>query len=232
MNEIAKKIVLNAGSGVSQFGRPPAVFAPERWREVRLDKDPGTQPDIVGSFVDMRGKIDDGRLDAIYCSHAIEHLHAHEVIPAFREFRRVLKPDGFALVTCPDLAAIARQLLAHGAEAIAYQSPAGPIRAIDMLFGHSQSIAEGRVTMAHKTGFTAPRLARVALAAGFAQVRAIEGGNFDLWAILLAPGASAAEIAPMFAGTNLARLFDEDAHKELPHAGAVSSAPARGQAAV
>ena len=70
----------------------------------------------------------DACFDALYSSHAIEHLYAHEVIPALREFLRVLKPDGFALVTCPDLAAIARQLLDGGAEGIAYQSPAGPIR--------------------------------------------------------------------------------------------------------
>jgi hypothetical protein len=155
----------------------------------------------------MSGVVGDRRFDALFCSHAIEHLYAHEVIPALREFLRVLKHEGFALVTCPDLAAIASHLLTHGAEAIAYQSPAGPIRPIDMLFGHGLSIADGRVSMAHKTGFTAQRLARTAQAAGFGEVRIIEGGAFDLWAVLLAPGASAAEIAGAFDGTELSGLF-------------------------
>jgi hypothetical protein len=124
-----------------------------------------------------------------------------------REFRRILKPDGFALVTCPDLSAIARQLLQHGAESIAYNSPAGPIRPIDMLYGHAQSISNGRVMMAHRTGFTAQRLARVALASGFTEVRAIEGSCFDLWASLTGPYAPVAAIAAMFAGSELASLF-------------------------
>lgn len=210
MTEVQKKRVLNAGSGVSGSGRLPPSFSPDKWQEIRLDIDPGTQPDIVASFADMRGTVGDGSFDALYSSHSIEHLYAHEVIPAFREFRRVLKPDGFALVTCPDLASIARHLLQHGAESIAYESPAGPIRPIDMLYGHSQSIAEGRRAMAHRTGFTAPRLARIALVSGFTEVRAIEGGLFDLWVILMGPQASPAEIAPIFAGSDLARLFAQN----------------------
>lgn len=207
MNQSVRKSVLNAGSGPANSNRLHPAFTPEKWAEVRLDVDPRTQPDLLGSFADMRGAVGDARFEALFCSHAIEHLYAHEVIPAFREFLRVLKPEGFALVTCPDLAAIARHLLTHGAEAIAYQSPAGPIRPIDMLFGHSQSIADGRISMAHNTGFTAQRLARTAQAAGFGEVRIIEGGAFDLWAVLLAPGASVAEIAGAFDGTELRELF-------------------------
>ena len=116
MNDPGKKKVLNAGCGAAGGGRVASIFRPTLWHEVRLDIEPGTRPDIVGSFADMRGLVADGCFDALYSSHAIEHLYAHEVIPALREFLRVLKPDGFALVTCPDLAAIARQVLDGGAE--------------------------------------------------------------------------------------------------------------------
>jgi SAM-dependent methyltransferase len=206
MNDPGKKQVLNAGSGAAGAGRVASVFPPALWNEVRLDIEPRTRPDIVGSFADMRGAVADARFDALYSSHAIEHLYAHEVIPALREFLRVLKPDGFALVSCPDLAAIARQLLDGGAEGIAYQSPAGPIRPIDMLYGHSESIGAGHIAMAHNTGFTAPRLGRVALASGFAEVRVIEGANFDLWALLLGPRASLEKIAPLIVGPEIAEL--------------------------
>src|SRR5665213_540831 len=39
-----------------------------------------------------------------------------------------------------------------------YTSPAGPITPLDMLFGHSDSIASGHLYMAHKTGFTCASL--------------------------------------------------------------------------
>jgi SAM-dependent methyltransferase len=207
MPEVPKMRVLNAGCGAPRPGGLPPSFPPASWDEVRLDVDAETRPDIIASLDDMRRVIPDASFDAVFSSHAVEHLYAHQVIPAFREFRRVIKPDGFALVTCPDLTAISRFILEHGAEAVAYQSPAGPIRPIDMLFGHGRSIGEGRVAMAHRTGFTAPRLARIALETGFKEVRATPGPFFDIWAILLGPQASEAAIAPMFASSDLSRLF-------------------------
>lgn len=207
MSEVQKKRFLNAGCGASVLGNLPAFFSPDTWDEVRLDIDPATRPDIIASLADMRRVIPDASFDAIYSSHAVEHLYAHEVIPAFREFRRVIKPDGFALITCPDLLAISRFIVQHGAEEVAYPSPAGPIRPIDMLFGHGRSIGEGRLAMAHHTGFTGARLARVAIESGFREVRAAEGRFFDLWTLLLGPQASEAAVAPMFDGTDLARLF-------------------------
>ena len=217
MTDQTPKLVLNAGSGGPKSASLPNIFSAPTWAEVRLDIDPGLQPDIIGSFADMRGVIPDARFDALFSSHAVEHLYAHEVIPAFREFRRVVKPDGFALVTCPDLASIARQLLTSGAEEIAYLSPAGPIRPIDMMFGHSESIAEGRLHMAHNTGFTSQRLARVALVSGFSEVRVMAGAHFDLWAILLGPRAPISTIAALFANTALAELFDDSRAVRLDH---------------
>ena len=42
-------------------------------------------------------------LDAVFSSHNIENLYPHEVPVALSEFLRVLKPDGFVVITCPDL---------------------------------------------------------------------------------------------------------------------------------
>jgi SAM-dependent methyltransferase len=203
-----RRIVLNAGCGSASSGRIHDAFSTADWSEIRLDIDPGVAPDIVASICDMGKRMGDESVDALWSSHTIEHLHAHEVIPAFREMRRVLKPDGFALVTCPNLTEIAKLAATGDVESVVYNSPAGPIRAIDMLFGHGRSIAEGRLNMAHNTGYTASRLGRVALASGFAEVRAMEGASYDLWAVLLTPGARIASLAAMFAGTNIAELFE------------------------
>ncbi|MCJ2134015.1 class I SAM-dependent methyltransferase [Methylobacterium sp. J-026] len=195
------KRVLNTGSGPFNPLKLHPAFRTGGWHEVRLDIDARLNPDLVGSVFDMRALVPDASFDAIWSSHNVEHLHTHEVLPAFRELRRVLKPDGFALITCPDLQAIASLVLEGKAEATIYTAPAGPISTLDMLYGHSQSIASGGVYMAHNTGFTADRMARVCLDAGFAEVRTTKGGFFDLWALALMPEARSERLEAIFAGT-------------------------------
>ena len=207
MQQTDDKRVLNAGSGGLNNGALHTAFRSNGWKEVRLDIDPSAQPDIVGSFSEMRGVVADLSFDAVWSSHSLEHLHTHQVIPALREFRRVLKVDGFALVTCPDLKAIATLLLNSGSEAVAYQSRLGPIRVLDMIYGHARSIAEGRDSMAHNTGFTVERLGRVAIEAGFAEVRVMEGSAFDLWAALMMSEADETVLAAHFRNTNIEELF-------------------------
>ncbi len=205
------KRMLNAGSGATNRAMH-AAFDPVEWKEARIDIDPSAAPDLVGSIVDMRALIEDGSFDAIWCSHCIEHLHDHEVLPALREFRRILSNDGFAVVNCPNLAAIAKMIVSEDIDSIAYLSPAGPIRPLDMIFGHSPSIEAGHVHMTHRTGFTADRLGRLAVRAGFAEARVREGDNYDLWAALTMPQADAAALAVLFEDTNIAALFSNPSH--------------------
>ncbi|WP_245572917.1 class I SAM-dependent methyltransferase [Lichenihabitans psoromatis] len=202
-----RKRVLNAGSGPTNADKLFRNFTPQTWDEVRLDIDPRTRPDLVGSIIDMRSIIPDRTFDAIWSSHAIEHLHTHEVVPALTEFRRILKPDGFVLLTCPDLTAVVRLMLTKGAEDVAYMSPSGPITALDMLFGHSASIAAGQTYMAHHTGMTIDLIGKRAMAAGFAETRVMPGASFDLWAVLMMPTADPKEVASFFAGTLIHELF-------------------------
>ena len=176
--------VLNVGAGPRVSGKLHVGFASGHWREIRLDIDPAVDPDIVSSATDL-SQFGDASLDAIWSSHNIEHLYAHEVPVALAEFVRVLRPDGFALITCPDLAQVAKALLDQGGEFTAYQSPAGPIAPIDMIFGHRKSIAAGNSFMAHRTGFTPELIASALLDAGFAEVRVISGRFYDLWALAL-----------------------------------------------
>ena len=91
-------------------------------------------PDLTDTMTAMP-EVPAASVDAIFSSHNIEHLEAHEVPIALAEFRRVLRPGGFVLITCPDLKAIAARVLSHGLTQPAYISPAGPISPIDRLFG-------------------------------------------------------------------------------------------------
>src|SRR5438128_1357053 len=97
------KQVLNCGSGPKSNRKLDAIFDPAAWREIRIDLDPRVDPDFVGSMTDMREHFRAGAFDAIWSSHSLEHLHTHEIPHALSEFRRILRDDGFALISCPDL---------------------------------------------------------------------------------------------------------------------------------
>lgn len=181
--------VLNAGSGPQAARRMAPLFLTEEWKEIRLDIDPGVGPTVVGSVTDIKSLFQAASFDAVWSSHTLEHLFAHEVADTLEQFKYVLKPDGFALIFCPDLESVAEQLLRHGVDRIAYVSQAGPITALDMLYGHIASISGGRHFMAHNTGFTAERLGNLLLEAGFPIVNVRRDENFEICALAFAEDA-------------------------------------------
>jgi len=163
-------------SGLKGFSGPD-------WTETRFDIDPGVAPDIVGSLTDLSA-IESGGVDAIFSSHNVEHLYPHEAPVAFLEFARVLSPDGFAVVTCPDLQAVASFIAEGCLTETLYVSPAGPIAALDILYGHNHSIAAGNAFMAHHTGYTYDSLRKLMEGAGFATFVGLRRPpHFDLWIV-------------------------------------------------
>jgi predicted SAM-dependent methyltransferase len=182
------KRVLNVGSGPQGVERLHQSFRTADWKEVRYDIDQAVKPDIIGSIVDLR-EIEDASYDAIWCSHNIEHLHTHDVPKALSEFHRVLKPDGFALISTPDLESIAELIVNGRLEDVAYNSPAGPITALDMLYGLSIAVRQGNLYMTHNTGFTADRLGRLLIESGFAEALAKREAGYNLWGLGLMPEA-------------------------------------------
>ena len=102
-SELSMPVFLHVGCGPKHKDRTP--FASQNWREIRLDIDSAVQPDVIGTMTDMKA-VRDASVDAVFSSHNIEHLYPHEVPIALAEFYRVLKPDGFVLLTCPDLQSV------------------------------------------------------------------------------------------------------------------------------
>ncbi len=143
------------------------------FEEVRLDINPACDPDIVASMTAL-GEI--GPYDALYCSHALEHLHPHEVPVALGEFLRVIKPGGNVLVFVPDLEGVAPN------SEVLFESEAGPITGHDLYYGHGAYVARNPY-MAHHSGFLKDTLAEALQAAGFAQTEVMRVHCHNLMAV-------------------------------------------------
>jgi len=158
-------------------------FDSDDWDEIRFDIDPSVCPDIEGTLTDMHA-VDTASVDAIFSSHNIEHVFPHEVHSVLLEFYRVLKEDGMVVLTCPDLISVCQAVVNDRLMDPLYVSPAGPIAPIDILYGHRDYVARGKIYMAHKTGFTYSTLHDAFFKAGFKfNVGAARPKNFDLWIV-------------------------------------------------
>ena len=84
---------------------------------------------------------------------------------------------------------LARLVVEDRLEDQAYTSLSGPITALDIIFGHTASLARGNTFMAHRTGFTARTLQKVLTEARFVGITVRRGSAFDLWATAFKPAA-------------------------------------------
>ena len=157
-------------------------FNNENWKEIRFDIDKNVNPDIVGTLIDMK-LVKTSSVDAIYSSHNIEHVFPHEVPIVLKEFYRVLKDDGIVVLKCPDLQSVCEAVVNDKLLEPLYESPAGPISPIDILYGHRPAIAQGNEYMAHKGGFTYSVLNDAFIEAGFKMNYG--GRNPDRWELFI-----------------------------------------------
>jgi len=178
------KRFLHVGCGPKRKDETTPAFNTPEWEEVRFDIDETVAPDIVGTMLDM-SSVPAASFDAIFSSHNLEHLNAHEVKPALEEFRRVLRKDGFVVITCPDLQTVCALVAQDKLLDPAYVAPAaGPITPLDIIYGHRASLMQGHWYMAHRCGFTQRVLNATLTQAGFGGVVSMRRERaFDLWAV-------------------------------------------------
>lgn len=176
--------LLHIGCGPKRKNQTTRGFNTDAWTELRLDIDADVQPDITGTMTDMSA-VAEASVDAIFSSHNIEHLYPHEVGPALAEFIRVLRPDGFLVVTCPDLQEVCRLVAEDKLLEPAYTSPAGPITPLDILYGHRPPMARGNLYMSHRCGFTEKVLIGTLRSCGFKTVASKRRAHpyYDLYAV-------------------------------------------------
>jgi SAM-dependent methyltransferase len=169
-----RKLLLHVGSGPKNLKVVHPLFRTPEWVEVRLDIDPNAEPDLVASMLDMSAVPADS-VDAVWSGNNLEHLYPHEVPTALREFLRVLKSDGFALIAVPDLRRIAQAVAADRLTEPLYDTPAGKVTPLDALFGFGSALAAGNLFMAHHTGFTPRSLDAALRESGFNHVELYQG---------------------------------------------------------
>ncbi len=129
------KKFLHVGCGPRTKANIPKGLNTAEWREIRFDIDPNVKPDIVGAMTDM-SQVATASMDALYSSHNIEHVFAHEVPVTLKEFHRVLNPAGFVVITCPDLQTVCEAVANDRLLESLYVSPSGPIATSSTGTGH------------------------------------------------------------------------------------------------
>lgn len=164
---MSQKTVLHVGCG-SEYILNTHGFDSANWRELRLDIDDSFNPDIVGDMLDMKD-IKDCSVDAIFSSHNIEHLYANDVPIALKEFLRVLRPDGYLVLTCPDLKSACTAIAQDKSdEPLYYTSSGQAITPLDIIYGYHNYATSDNPYMLHKCGFTSKTLMQCLLSVGFA----------------------------------------------------------------
>lgn len=172
------KKVLNVGGNSREIPLPP-IYA--GWDQCLLDIDPRGNPDILCDARELAQQ-PAAAFDAVYCSHNLEHYYRHDVRKVLAGFAHVLKPGGFVHIVVPDIAAVMRHVVGTGMDIgdVLYQSPAGPIAVLDVIYGYGVEIERsGNPFYAHKTGFSQQSLIAALQAAGFAAVYS-GTGNFEV----------------------------------------------------
>lgn len=160
-----ERTVLVAGSG--QDSLPD--WEAQGYKVVRLDIEPRVNPDICAPMTAM-GEI--GPYDVVYCCHALEHLYPHEVHRALKEFQRVLKPGGVAVVVVPDLEDVKPTEDRIGMEG-------ANLCGLHLFYGDASQIEEFP-HMAHHCGFVSETLKDAFDAVGFINATASRMGNYNL----------------------------------------------------
>ena len=174
---------LHVGYGPKRKHQTVKAFATSEWEEVALDIDESVRPDIVDKLPEL-SQVASESFDAVYSAHNIEHLYPHEVPLALTAMRRVLKPDGFVILTCPDLQTLGERLAAGDIDTPLYTSGRGPVSPLDMLYGFRPAMRKGNLYMAHHTGFTMKSLGASCIQAGFAKFFGFRRPELhDLWGL-------------------------------------------------
>lgn len=177
----SKKKVLHFGCGSVNPAKLHAVYSAPDWQEVRMDSRAQLKPDIIGNVTSMP-MIGSAEYHGVFLPHIICRYYAHQVPLALREVFRILKVGGSVLISVPDIQKIGEIIAKGTLEQSLFESPFGPVSALDMLYGFRPAMEKGDLSEAQKMAFTAKTLVEKLRDAGFLKIQVRREG-YVLWAI-------------------------------------------------
>jgi hypothetical protein len=159
--------LLNIGCGPKETPTPAHY---DGWDIDRLDMEARHQPDLLMDALDI-GTLPWQSYDATYASHLLEHIYPVDLEKFMLGVYRVLKPDGWCEFRVPDaLAACVAAAKAGSLDAPCYDTPAGMVRAWDILYGYLPfQMAMGR-NMTHHNAYSQETLTATLQTYGFGLV--------------------------------------------------------------
>jgi len=147
------KVLLHLGCGDRTKEQTTHGFKNGDWVEIRFDGEASANPDIEGDSRTLDG-VQDESVDAVFCSHHLQHHYANDIPLVLESVKRVLKPDGFVILVGVDLQAVARLVAEDKLTEAAYTTETGIITPLDLLYGHRGMMAKGDFTQVHRSGLT------------------------------------------------------------------------------
>ena len=170
-DNIKKKTVLHIGcESENRFEGLNYIYSNDDWYEVKLTFKDNLDVDIYSQDCDL-SMIGDEQFDAIWIPHKIDLFFEHEVEAIFKECLRILKTDGEIFITTPDLKLATEKAFRNGIDSVLYKVNDNEITPLDILYGFRSRIKSGDETVQHKSGYTAPYLAKLMRNCGFLDIR-------------------------------------------------------------
>jgi SAM-dependent methyltransferase len=172
------KIALNVGCGFSRKKDTHYLIQGEEWKHIRVDIDISVKPDIIDDSSKLEN-FTSNSVDAIFSSHNLEHLHVEDAKEAMVTYLDRLKPGGLCIIVVPNFE-LACKHIAEGRDYAVYFSPAGGIRALDMIYGYSK-YTRNNVYQRHQWGYTSKSLTELFTNTGFINVQSSADDAYNLW---------------------------------------------------
>jgi len=169
MSKKEKKKFLSIAYAGGPHLTPPVFKQQAEWQESRLDL--GTPLDLAEARLDKLKAIGSATLDAVSFQQNMQKIHLSEALDILKEFRRILKIEGFIHLTVPDLQRVVDYVKKDMLDEEIYSSPLGSVYALDVIYGHRASVKANGLNGVHLNGFTPSSIGRMARDAGFYNIR-------------------------------------------------------------